>query len=157
MKKLIALLTFLIFIINSSEIRAQDEDNPWQISFGTNAVDVEADTNTSINEFFNVDGSWNEEVGHGRINAYVALTQAFNASIQNIEPTSLALYPNPAGNHIYLNGAENNAQYTINDSFGRVCLRDKLSESKQIMIEELKPGIYFIKTNGQVLKFQVQN
>ena len=59
MKKLIALLTFLIFIINSSEIRAQDEDNPWQISFGTNAVDVEADTNTSINEFFNVDGSWN--------------------------------------------------------------------------------------------------
>ena len=110
-----------------------------------------------IYDSINIDGSWNEEVGHGRINAYLALTQAFNASVQNIEPTSLALYPNPAGNHIYLNGAENNAQYTINDSFGRVCLRDKLSESKQIMIEELKPGIYFIKTNGQVLKFQVQH
>ena len=61
-----------------------------------------------IYDSINVDGSWNEEVGHGRINAYVALTQAFNASIQNIEPTSLALYPNPAGNHIYLNGAKNN-------------------------------------------------
>jgi hypothetical protein len=59
MKKLIALLTFLIFVINSSEIRAQDEDNPWQISFGTNAVDVEADTNTSITNFFNVDSNWN--------------------------------------------------------------------------------------------------
>ncbi len=59
MKKLITLLTFLIFIINSFEVRAQDEDNPWQISFGTNAVDVEADTNTSITDFFNVDANWN--------------------------------------------------------------------------------------------------
>ena len=59
MKKLISLLTLLIFVINSSEIRAQDQDNPWQISFGTNAVDIEADTNTSITQFFNVDGNWN--------------------------------------------------------------------------------------------------
>ena len=109
-----------------------------------------------IYDSINSDGSWNEEVGHGRINAYMALTQAFNASVQNIEPTSLALYPNPAGNHIYLNGAKNNAQYTITDGFGRTCLEGELSDSKQIMIEELKPGIYFIEANGQVLKFQVQ-
>ena len=81
----------------------------------------------------------------------------FNASVQNIEPTSFALYPNPAGNHIYLNGAENAAQYTITDGFGRTCLEGKLCESKQIMIDELQPGIYFIETNGQVLKFQVQH
>ncbi|MBG39265.1 MAG: hypothetical protein CL857_05000 [Cryomorphaceae bacterium] len=110
-----------------------------------------------VYDSINADGSWNDEVGHGRINAYLALTQAFNASVQNIEPTSLALYPNPAGNHIYLNGAENNAQYTITDGFGRTCLEGELSESSQIMIDELKPGIYFIKTNGQVLKFQVQH
>lgn len=110
-----------------------------------------------IYDSINVDGSWNEEVGHGRINAYLALTQAFNASVQNIEPTSFALYPNPAGNHIYLNGAENAAQYTITDGFGRTCLEGKLCESKQIMIDELQPGIYFIETNGQVLKFQVQH
>ena len=110
-----------------------------------------------VYDSINAYGSWNDEVGHGRINAYLALTQAFNASVQNIEPTSLALYPNPAGNHIYLNGAENNAQYTITDGFGRTCLEGELSESSQIMIDELKPGIYFIKTNGQVLKFQVQH
>ena len=110
-----------------------------------------------VYDSINADGSWNDEVGHGRINAYLALTQAFNASVQNIEPTSLALYPNPAGNHIYLNGAENNAQYTITDGFGRTCLEGELSESSQIMIDELKPGIYFIKTNGQALKFQVQH
>lgn len=110
-----------------------------------------------IYDSINIDGSWNEEVGHGRINAYLALTQAFNVSVQNIEPTSLALYPNPAQNFIYLKGAKNNAQYTITDGFGRTCLEGELCESKQIVIEELKPGIYFIETNGQVLKFQVQH
>ena len=59
MKKLFALLTLFTFVISYSEIKAQDEENPWQISFGANAVDVEADTNTSFTEFFNIDGNWN--------------------------------------------------------------------------------------------------
>ena len=59
MKKFIALFIFSVFLANVSEIQAQDKDNPWQISFGTNAVDVEADTNTSFTDFFNVDGNWN--------------------------------------------------------------------------------------------------
>ena len=59
MKKIITLLSILIFTLNPLEIRSQDKDYPWQISFGTNAVDVEADTNTSITEFFNIDGNWN--------------------------------------------------------------------------------------------------
>ena len=59
MKKIITLISILIFILNPLEIRSQDKDYPWQISFGTNAVDIEADTNTSIPEFFNVDENWN--------------------------------------------------------------------------------------------------
>ena len=59
MNKIITLFTLFIFILNFSEIKAQDKDHPWQISFGANAVDVEADTNTSITEFFDVQGNWN--------------------------------------------------------------------------------------------------
>ncbi len=59
MKKLLSLLTILMFVLNFAEINAQDKENPWQISFGTNAVDVEADTSTPITEFFNIDGNWN--------------------------------------------------------------------------------------------------
>ena len=110
-----------------------------------------------IYDSINSDGSWNEEVGHGRVNAYLALTHAFNATVENIEPSSLALYPNPSSKTIFLKGAKNDTQFTITDGFGRTCLEGELSESKQIVIEELKPGIYFIKTNGQVLKFQVQH
>ena len=59
MKKLLSLSKLLIFVLNFSEINAQDKENPWQISFGVNAVDIEADTSTSITEFFNIDGNWN--------------------------------------------------------------------------------------------------
>ena len=59
MKKTVNFLAILIIILNTLEIRSQDKDYPWQISFGTNAVDIEADTNTSIKDFFNVNGNWN--------------------------------------------------------------------------------------------------
>lgn len=59
MKKTITLLSILTLILIPFEIKSQDKDYPWQISFGANAVDIEADTNTSITEFFNVDGNWN--------------------------------------------------------------------------------------------------
>ena len=59
MKKTIILLSILTLILIPFEIKSQDKDYPWQISFGANAVDIEADTNTSITEFFNVDGNWN--------------------------------------------------------------------------------------------------
>ena len=110
-----------------------------------------------IYDSINSDGSWNEEVGHGRVNAYLALTQAFNASIQSNTSTFVTLYPNPATKTIFLKGVKINTQYTISDGFGRKCLEGNVSESKQIVIDELKPGFYFIHTNGQVMKFQVQH
>tara|TARA_E500000331_G_C17252381_1_gene711724 strand:- start:138 stop:1889 length:1752 start_codon:yes stop_codon:yes gene_type:complete len=110
-----------------------------------------------IYDSINSDGTWNEEVGHGRVNAYLALTQAFNASIQSNASTFVALYPNPATKTIFLKGVKINTQYTISDGFGRKCLEGNVSESKQIVINELKTGFYFIHTNGQVMKFQVQH
>ena len=59
MKKIYSLFIALTMIFGLTTLQAQDKDNPWQISFGTNAVDVEADTNTSITEFFNINGNWN--------------------------------------------------------------------------------------------------
>jgi len=46
----------LLFVLN---INSQDENHKWQFSFGTNAVDLEADTNTSFTEFFDVKDNWN--------------------------------------------------------------------------------------------------
>ena len=59
MKKIYSLFIALTMIFGLTTLQAQDKENPWQISFGTNAIDVEADTNTSIAEFFNINGNWN--------------------------------------------------------------------------------------------------
>tara|TARA_B100001057_G_scaffold148172_1_gene148104 strand:- start:45 stop:656 length:612 start_codon:yes stop_codon:yes gene_type:complete len=59
MKKIIKLSVFiftLLFVLNTN---SQDENYKWQYSFGTNAVDLDADTNTSFTEFFDVKDNWN--------------------------------------------------------------------------------------------------
>ena len=38
---------------------SQDENNPWQFSFGINAVDLNTDISTEFGDFFNVDENWN--------------------------------------------------------------------------------------------------
>ncbi len=59
MKNFYKLLLIVLFIFGTTSVQAQDENNPWQVSFGMHAVDQEADTNTKITEFFDVDDNWN--------------------------------------------------------------------------------------------------
>ena len=59
MKNFYKLLLIVLFIFGTTSMLAQDENNPWQVSFGMNAVDQEADTKTKIPEFFDVDHNWN--------------------------------------------------------------------------------------------------
>ena len=59
MKKFYTLLLTTMLIFGFTNLNAQDKNNKWQFSFGTNAVDLDADTNTSFTEFFDVKDNWN--------------------------------------------------------------------------------------------------
>ena len=59
MKNFCKLLLIVLLIFSTANVKAQDENNPWQVSFGMHAVDQEADTATSFTEFFNVSDNWN--------------------------------------------------------------------------------------------------
>ncbi|NNE03866.1 MAG: OmpA family protein [Eudoraea sp.] len=67
MKQLSRLLVVGLLLIGFNNIQAQDENNPWQISFGVNAIDVyptnDQDaaypTGTLFSEYFNVNDHWN--------------------------------------------------------------------------------------------------
>tara|TARA_B100001059_G_C17678655_1_gene498437 strand:+ start:178 stop:786 length:609 start_codon:yes stop_codon:yes gene_type:complete len=63
MKKITIIVSSILLTFSLSTVQAQDENNPWQFSFGINAVDLDADTNTSFNEFFDVDENWNVSSG----------------------------------------------------------------------------------------------
>jgi len=67
MKQLSRLLVVGLLLIGFNNIQAQDENNPWQVSFGVNAIDVyptnDQDaaypTGTLFSEYFNANDHWN--------------------------------------------------------------------------------------------------
>ncbi len=67
MKQLSRLLVVGLLLIGFNNIQAQDENNPWQVSFGVNAIDVyptnDQDaaypTGTLFDEYVNVNDHWN--------------------------------------------------------------------------------------------------
>ena len=59
MKKFTKLSIFIFTLLFILNVNSQDENHKWQFSFGTNAVDLEADTNTSFTELFDVKDNWN--------------------------------------------------------------------------------------------------
>ncbi|MFH6603210.1 OmpA family protein [Maribacter algicola] len=61
MKHLSKLLVVALLILGANNIQAQDENNPWQVSFGANAIDTypTGDGSSFGNEFFNVNDHWN--------------------------------------------------------------------------------------------------
>ncbi|GLU43341.1 OmpA family protein [Allomuricauda sp. NBRC 101325] len=67
MKHLSKLLVVALIFVGFNSIQAQDEDNPWQVSIGVNAIDAYPtnDSNnpfsstTLFDEYFNVSDHWN--------------------------------------------------------------------------------------------------
>lgn len=67
MKQLNRLLVVGLLILGFNNVQAQDENNPWQVSFGANAIDVyptnDTDasypTGTLFSEYFNASDHWN--------------------------------------------------------------------------------------------------
>ena len=63
MKNFSKLLLVLLITIGYTNIQSQDNNNPWQFSFGINAVDLDVDKNTQFDEYFAVDENWNVSSG----------------------------------------------------------------------------------------------
>ncbi len=61
MKHLSKLLVVALLVMGFNNIQAQDENNPWQVSFGANAVDVfpTGDVSSFGNQLFNATDNWN--------------------------------------------------------------------------------------------------
>ncbi len=64
MKNLSRLLIAIVFVIGFGNVNAQDENNPWAIKIGINAVDIyptgeDAPLGDYFDEFFNANDHWN--------------------------------------------------------------------------------------------------
>ena len=61
MKHLSKLMVVALLVVGFNNIQAQDENNPWQVQFGVNAIDVfpTGDVSTFGNQLFNANDHWN--------------------------------------------------------------------------------------------------
>ena len=63
MKNFGKLLLVVLITLSYSNTYSQDENNPWQFSFGVSAVDLDVDSQTEFADFFAVDENWNVSSG----------------------------------------------------------------------------------------------
>jgi outer membrane protein OmpA-like peptidoglycan-associated protein/outer membrane protein W len=59
MKNFSKLLLIALLTLGYSNMYSQDDNNPWQFTFGAHAVDLDADMETKFVEFFDVNPNWN--------------------------------------------------------------------------------------------------
>jgi hypothetical protein len=74
---------------------------------------------------------------------------------QKNKRTDLILYPNPAGNIVFVKGADTGSPIYIYSSDGRLVMSTRLNDNEAIDVSDIAPGIYFIKidgVNGRFLK-----
>jgi hypothetical protein len=83
-------------------------------------------------------------------------TPAGVAGVKDFSKSAISLYPNPATTVLNLkSNSFASADYEIYDILGKRVAANKMATGSdvQINIENLNEGVYFVKTNGQYLKF----
>ncbi len=79
-------------------------------------------------------------------------------SLNTSSGSLISVYPNPAKNNIYIQGAQNFSQASISDVSGKILIHASVNSSNQFIdISQLSRGIYFVKITSvnsmQTLKF----
>ncbi len=89
MKQLSRLIVVGLLVLGFNNVQAQNEDNPWMIGFGINAIDVYPTNDNSANyptgsfgsEFFNVNDHWNvvPSISYVSVSRYIGDNFTFGA------------------------------------------------------------------------------
>ena len=100
---------------------------------------------------------WDQYYGHGRINAYNALTHS-TLSINDIDVLNdnIVLYPNPTSNNnlLRVRGMDNGIhEINIYNNLGQLINKNEITVDNliaSILIENLKSGLYYINIKNKL-------
>lgn len=95
-----------------------------------------------------VHGTWNVEMGHGRVNANAAvlLAQTFAASgVNELTELNVQMYPNPTNGTLYFSSDEMIVKAEVFDLFGRRLLVKDGNDLEMMNASELESGEYLIR------------
>ena len=110
--------------------------------------------------YINTNGSWQQSSKHGSLMIRPVVGSSYYIGVQeNIEPTTLQLYPNPASSTMHIEGDFDHAQVCIYDLMGRKVFQSVYQPV--ISVSNLSDGLYFLSITteeGQVInqKFTIK-
>jgi outer membrane protein OmpA-like peptidoglycan-associated protein len=84
MKHLSKLMVVALLVVGFNNIQAQDENNPWQVQFGVNAIDVypTGDVSSFGNQLFNANDHWNILPSISYIGVSKSVGNGFSAGVR---------------------------------------------------------------------------
>ena len=116
---------------------------------------LEDTSEDEVGDWFDTSG-WDQYYGHGRINAFQALThETLSVNTFEIKDKELLVYPNPTtsgSNLTILNLIKGNNVINIYNIIGQNVYNKRNSTSSNsttITIPELNPGTYLLKINNR--------
>ena len=78
-----------------------------------------------------------------------------HSGVEELDNQSFQIYPNPAKGYVNVETEEENADYEILNIMGQTVLSGSLNVERQISLDGLSDGIYFMKIGRQMVKFVV--
>lgn len=98
-------------------------------------------------------GTWNEEMGHGRVNANAAviLAQTFTPSnIEEVSHLNVQLFPNPAAGMLHFQSEALISKAEVYDLFGRKLIEKEGFNVAMLDLQSLQNGEYLIRLRSEV-------
>lgn len=77
----------------------------------------------------------------------------FIAGLDQPKQSGVKLWPNPTSDKLHIYSNTGTGSVSIFDTCGQVTLKEIINNEKTIDISNLKPGVYFLKYNDEVLRF----
>ncbi|RYE24519.1 MAG: T9SS type A sorting domain-containing protein [Sphingobacteriales bacterium] len=129
---------------------------------GSDSLYLGLDVNrTGANHLYiNVSGFWEASTASGAIMVRPVVGPVIPSQVTEVKAAlkPWSVYPNPASDQLnfeYFN-YEKPVQYLVTNIEGRVVMNGTVETAKSINIAALKPGIYFVKLQGQYLDTKPQ-
>lgn len=88
-----------------------------------------------------------KQVDYSGTTTYSNIVLIKNDGIQNI-----AMYPTPVRSNLFISGVKENKPYTITNSIGQIVMKGVYKTSAPILLNELRPGVYFISLENNPAK-----
>lgn len=109
-------------------------------------IGFDVHTNSSLNRYINVEGTWESSQLEGSLLVRPLLGKDISYLNTSAIPqiSNITVYPNPSEDVLYFKSEENITGYTIFDLIGRKVKQGELKHENQIGIQSLTSGQYFL-------------